>query len=170
MRTEDQYSQELNAKLEQLKSSKETIVDRIIAFLDEESPHSKVTNLNHHDHGDDDDDDNDDDESSAAAAFPLQPQQPTRSTNIQTQQPTSSANIEPQQQQQAAPTISIDTGSSSPGLTSSMMQNSMSQLVQISRLLESVFNALYIQLLMDSLTGNPDISRQMFANNPKLRE
>jgi hypothetical protein len=52
----------------------------------------------------------------------------------------------------------------------------MSQLVQISRLVGSVFNALYMQLLMDSLAPNPDISRQMvannsmFAGNPKLRE
>ena len=52
----------------------------------------------------------------------------------------------------------------------------MSQLVHISRLRESVFNALYMQLLMDSFAGNPDISRQMvannpmFANNPELRE
>jgi hypothetical protein len=51
-----------------------------------------------------------------------------------------------------------------------MMQNYISQLVQISRLLESVFNALCMQPLMDSLAGNPDISRQMVADNPKLRE
>ncbi len=50
----------------------------------------------------------------------------------------------------------------------------MSQLVQISRLLESllesVFNALYMQLFMDSRSGNPDISRQMVANNPMFAD
>jgi ubiquilin len=57
-----------------------------------------------------------------------------------------------------------------------MMQNYMSQLVQNPRLLESVLNAPYMQPLMDSLAVNPDISRQMvannpmFANNPELRE
>jgi len=56
------------------------------------------------------------------------------------------------------------------------MQNYMSQLVQNPRLLESVLNAPYMQPLMDSLAANPDISRQMvannpmFANNPELRE
>jgi ubiquilin len=57
-----------------------------------------------------------------------------------------------------------------------MMQNYMSQLVQNPRLLESVLNAPYMQPLMDSLAANPEISRQMvannpmFANNPELRE
>ncbi|CAF1147471.1 unnamed protein product [Rotaria sp. Silwood1] len=106
----------------------------------------------------------------AAAASPLQTQQPTGSTNTQPQQPTSSANTEPQQQQQAAPTISINTSSSSPGLISSMMQNYRLQLVRISCLLECIFNALYIQPLMDSRATYSDISRQMVANNPKLRE
>ena len=52
----------------------------------------------------------------------------------------------------------------------------MSQLVQNPRLLESVLNAPYMQPLMDSLAANPEISRQMiannpmFANNPELRE
>lgn len=56
------------------------------------------------------------------------------------------------------------------------MQNYMSQLVQNPRLLESVLNAPYMQPLMDSLAANPDISRQMvannpmFANNPEMRE
>jgi hypothetical protein len=89
---------------------------------------------------------------------------------LETQQPTSSTNIQPQQQQQAAPIISIDISNSLPSLISSMMQNYMLQLVQISYLLEHVFNALYIQPLMDSLGANPDISRQMLANNPKLFE
>jgi hypothetical protein len=93
--------------------------------------------------------------------------------NTQQQQSTSLANTEPQQQQQqTAPTSPIDTGSSSPDLIYSMMQNDMSQLFlgQIFRLLGSVFNALYMQLLMDSLAGNPDISRQMVANNPMFAD
>jgi hypothetical protein len=43
-------------------------------------------------------------------------------------------------------------------------------LVQNFRLLGSVFNGLYLQLLMDSLAGNPNISRHMVADNPNLRE
>ncbi|CAF1604569.1 unnamed protein product [Rotaria sp. Silwood1] len=86
---------------------------------------------------------------------------------LQTQQPTSSANTEPQQ---AAPTISINTSSSSPGLISSMMQNYRLQLVRISCLLECVFNALYIQPLMDSRATYSDISRQMVANNPMFAD
>jgi hypothetical protein len=105
----------------------------------------------------------------AAAESSFQTQQPTGSTNTQTQQPTSSAHTEPQQEQ-AGPTVSIDTGSSSLGLMSSMMQNYMSQLVQISRLLESVLNALHMQSFMDLLAANPDISRQMVANNPKFAD
>ena len=85
---------------------------------------------------------------------------------------------EQQQQQQQAAASAIPTGAagSSPGLISPMMQNYMSQLVQNPRLLESVLNAPYMQPLMDALAANPDISRQMvannpmFANNPELRE
>ena len=81
-----------------------------------------------------------------------------------------------QQQQQAASAIPTGAAGSSPGLISPMMQNYMSQLVQNPRLLESVLNAPYMQPLMDSLAANPEISRQMvannpmFANNPELRE
>jgi ubiquilin len=78
--------------------------------------------------------------------------------------------------QQAASANPTGAAGSSPGLTSPMMENYMSQLVQNPRLLESVLNAPYMQPLMDSLAVNPDISRQMvvnnpmFANNPELRE
>ena len=93
------------------------------------------------------------------------------------QQSTGLQNNNQQQQQQQTPSA-IPTGAvgSSPGLVSPMMQNYMSQLVQNPRLLESVLNAPYMQPLMDSLAANPDISRQMvannpmFANNPELRE
>ncbi|CAF3066773.1 unnamed protein product [Rotaria socialis] len=80
------------------------------------------------------------------------------------------------QQQQTPSAIPTGAAGSSPGLISPMMQNYMSQLVQNPRLLESVLNAPYMQPLMDSLAANPDISRQMvannpmFANNPELRE
>jgi ubiquilin len=92
---------------------------------------------------------------------PPPPQQSTGATNPQ---------------QPAASAIPTGTAGSSPGLISPMMQNYMSQLVQNPRLLESVLNAPYMQPLMDSLAANPDISRQMvannpmFANNPELRE
>ncbi len=94
------------------------------------------------------------------------------------QQSTGASNNQQQQQQQQQPASAIPTGAagSSPGLISPMMQNYMSQLVQNPRLLESVLNAPYMQPLMDSLAANPDISRQMvannpmFANNPELRE
>ncbi|CAF4038114.1 unnamed protein product [Rotaria sp. Silwood2] len=96
-------------------------------------------------------------------------------TNRQ-QQPTNTSNNQQQQQQQAPSAIPTGAAGSSPGLISPMMQNYMSQLVQNPRLLESVLNAPYMQPLMDSLAANPDISRQMvannpmFANNPELRE
>ncbi|CAF0969596.1 unnamed protein product [Rotaria sordida] len=97
------------------------------------------------------------------------------STNRQQQQSTSTSNNQ-QQQQQTPSAIPTGAAGSSPGLISPMMQNYMSQLVQNPRLLESVLNAPYMQPLMDSLAANPDISRQMvannpmFANNPELRE
>jgi ubiquilin len=105
---------------------------------------------------------------------------PTAPT-VNRQQSTGASNnqqTQPQQQQQQQPASAIPTGAagSSPGLISPMMQNYMSQLVQNPRLLESVLNAPYMQPLMDSLAANPDISRQMvannpmFANNPELRE
>lgn len=93
--------------------------------------------------------------------------------NTQTNRPQSSTN---NQQQQEASAIPTGAAGSSPGLISPMMQNYMSQLVQNPRLLESVLNAPYMQPLMDALAANPDISRQMvannpmFANNPELRE
>jgi ubiquilin len=107
----------------------------------------------------------------AAAVPPNRPQQ-------QQQQPTGAPNSQQQQQQQQQAASAIPTGApgSSPGLISPMMQNYMSQLVQNPRLLESVLNAPYMQPLMDSLAANPDISRQMvannpmFANNPELRD
>lgn len=87
-----------------------------------------------------------------------------------------SANTQNDQQAAAASAIPTGAAGSSPGLISPMMQNYMSQLVQNPRLLESVLNAPYMQPLMDALAANPDISRQMvannpmFANNPELRE
>jgi ubiquilin len=103
-----------------------------------------------------------------STAPPRQPQQ----------QPSTSATNPEQQQQQPTAASGIPTGATgnSPGLISPMMQNYMSQLVQNPRLLESVLNAPYMQPLMDSLAANPDISRQMvannpmFANNPELRD
>ncbi|CAF5026807.1 unnamed protein product, partial [Rotaria sp. Silwood1] len=92
------------------------------------------------------------------------------------QQPSSNTPNNQQQQQQIPSAIPTGAAGSSPGLISPMMQNYMSQLVQNPRLLESVLNAPYMQPLMDSLAANPDISRQMiannpmFANNPELRE
>jgi len=102
----------------------------------------------------------------ATAAAPNRQQQSTGASN----------NNQQQQQQQTASAIPTGAAGSSPGLISPMMQNYMSQLVQNPRLLESVLNAPYMQPLMDSLASNPDISRQMvannpmFANNPELRE
>jgi ubiquilin len=98
--------------------------------------------------------------------------------NAATGQPPSSSTGTSNSQQQQAAASAIPTGASgsSAGLISPMMQNYMSQLVQNPRLLESVLNAPYMQPLMDSLAANPDISRQMvannpmFANNPELRE
>lgn len=52
----------------------------------------------------------------------------------------------------------------------------MSQLVQNPQLLEGIMNAPNMQPLVDSLAANPDLARQMlannpmFANNPDLRE
>jgi ubiquilin len=92
------------------------------------------------------------------------------------QQSTGAPNNQQQEQQQPPSAIPTGAAGSSPGLISPMMQNYMSQLVQNPRLLESVLNAPYMQPLMDSLAANPDISRQMvannpmFANNPELRE
>jgi ubiquilin len=102
---------------------------------------------------------------------------PTAPT-VNRQQSTGASNNQQTQPQQQQPASAIPTGAagSSPGLISPMMQNYMSQLVQNPRLLESVLNAPYMQPLMDSLAANPDISRQMvannpmFANNPELRE
>ncbi|CAF0767942.1 unnamed protein product [Rotaria sordida] len=106
---------------------------------------------------------------SAAAASSRQTQpSSTNTTNTQQQQQ--------QQQQPTASALPTNTTGSSPSLISPMMQNYMSQLMQNPRLLESVLNAPYMQPLMDSLATNPDISRQMvannpmFANNPELRE
>ncbi len=107
----------------------------------------------------------------AAATAPNRQQQSTGVSNNQQQQQQQQS-----QQQQTASAIPTGAAGSSPGLISPMMQNYMSQLVQNPRLLESVLNAPYMQPLMDSLASNPDISRQMvannpmFANNPELRE
>ncbi|CAF2458237.1 unnamed protein product [Rotaria sp. Silwood2] len=101
----------------------------------------------------------------------------TAATPRQTQQPSTNTTTTQQQQQQPADSaLPTNTTGSSPNLISPMMQNYMSQLTQNPRLLESVLNAPHMQPLMDSLVANPDISRQMvannpmFANNPELRE
>ena len=90
------------------------------------------------------------------------------------QQPSTGASNNQQQQsssqQPAASAIPSGAPGSSPGLISPMMQNYMSQLVQNPRLLESVLNAPYMQPLMDSLAANPEISRQMIANNPMFAD
>ncbi|CAF1339793.1 unnamed protein product [Adineta steineri] len=105
----------------------------------------------------------------SASVAPNRQQESTGGSNNQQQD-------QQQQQQQTASAIPTGAPGSSPGLISPMMQNYMSQLVQNPRLLESVLNAPYMQPLMDSLASNPDISRQMvannpmFANNPDLRE
>lgn len=98
-------------------------------------------------------------------------QQPSTSgsNNQQSPQQPSSQQQQPQQQGTASAIPSGAPGSS-PGLISPMMQNYMSQLVQNPRLLESVLNAPYMQPLMDSLAANPDISRQMIANNPMFAD
>ena len=99
------------------------------------------------------------------------PQPSTSAPNNQQQQPLQPPSQQQQQQQQGtASAIPSGAPGSSPGLISPMMQNYMSQLVQNPRLLESVLNAPYMQPLMDSLAANPDISRQMIANNPMFAD
>ncbi|UJR24981.1 hypothetical protein I4U23_006344 [Adineta vaga] len=90
----------------------------------------------------------------------------TRQPQQQQQQPTNATN----NQQQSASVIPTGAAGSSPSLISPMMQDYMSQLVQNPRLLESVLNAPYMQPLMDSLAANPEISRQMVANNPMFAD
>lgn len=90
--------------------------------------------------------------SSSASRQPAAPSQTSRTTG--------------NAQEQTASAASTNASGTIPGVTTPSMENYMSQMVQNPRLLDSVLNAPYLQPMMDMMAANPEMSRQMIANNP----